>query len=188
MFRGSKDFWSFYANNIDALDFNRLSYKVESQCSLASSIIFHCYNTSWCSVLNEKPGSIILPTSAFLTEDHKGGNIVISMFHHPTGWFLIQVPEQNNKTLFEQHILKESNIVLCGHEHTINGVRVSSLKKNTDFVYYLEGGAFCDSDEHSKFNFMLGLTSNKKVVHYGIMNIIVRKIFSLERMKKKLSF
>ncbi len=148
-----KDFWSFYANNIDALDFNRLSYKVESQCSLASSIIFHCYNTSWCSVLNEKPGSIILPTSAFLTEDHKGGNIVISIFHHPTGWFNPST-EQNNKTLFEQHILKESNIVLCGHEHTINGVRVSSLKKNTDFVY-LEGGAFCDSDEHSKFNFML---------------------------------
>lgn len=149
-----KDFWSFYINNIDALDCKKLSYKVISQCSLKNSIIFHCYNTSWCSVLNERPGSIILPKRAFLTEDHKSeNNIVISIFHHPTGWFNPST-DQNNKTLFEQHILKESNIVLCGHEHTINGIRVSSLKKNTDFVY-LEGGAFCDSDEHSKFNFLL---------------------------------
>lgn len=148
-----KDFWSFYTNNIDALDCKRLSYKVISQCSLTTSVIFHCYNTSWCSVLNEKPGAIILPTSAFLTEAHKGENIVISVFHHPTGWFNPST-DKNNRTLFEQHILKESNIVLCGHEHTINGIRVSSLKKNNDFVY-LEGGAFCDSDERSKFNFML---------------------------------
>lgn len=147
------DFWSFYANNIDASDHKRLSYKVISQCSLTNSVIFHCYNTSWCSVLNEKPGTIIIPTSAFLTEPHKSGNIIISVFHHPTGW-LNPSTDNNNKTLFEQHILKESNIVLCGHEHTINGIRVSSLKKSNDFIY-LEGGAFCDSSERSKFNFML---------------------------------
>ena len=79
----------------------------------------------------------------------KEDDIVISMYHHNTGW-LSPNTKNNNKKRFEQHLLQTSNIVMCGHEHVSNHQLISDIATN-DALTYLEGASL-QNDSVSVFS------------------------------------
>ena len=91
---------------------------------------------------------MIIPESEFVPPyQGKEKSLVISVFHHNTGWL---DPSGNNKKQFEKHIFNTSNIVFCGHEHESKELLESSLSKDDELVY-LEGNAF-QNNRNSEFS------------------------------------
>lgn len=151
------NFWSFFSqvttnSNIKS----KISYQIKDQLTTESNIIFSCYNSSWMSVKDEKDNNKIMPSSALLSRDRRVNDIVVSVFHHPTSWFSPHT-DNNNKKQFEEHLLKISNIVLCGHEHSNTTRKFVSLNSSDEFIY-LEGTTFLNKNQ-SGFNF-IALDSN----------------------------
>jgi hypothetical protein len=115
------------------------------------TIIFQCINSSWMSVLHEKPGSLYQPIQLYsgILGQFKG-DLVISVMHHPTNWL---DPENRRevKTILED----SSDLILTGHEHE----STVTMKTNFEgsFTQYIEGGVLQDSydSENSSFNFLI---------------------------------
>lgn len=145
-------FWSFYQSLTQSTPTTKIAYKFEDQLTLDSNIYFHCYNSSWMSIINERDCNKIIPTSCYLHTAKRSTDIVVSLFHHPTSW-LSPHTDGNNKKLFEDHLLQSSNIVLCGHEHSTATRKVLSLKSNDEFVY-IEGAALKVKSGESSFSFI----------------------------------
>lgn len=142
LIKAQTDYWDFY----------RSYYEEDEQSSFVSckktikidddfSLEFHLYNSSIFSTRKEAVGSLRIPENYFLHRNPYDRNAcVISVFHHNTGWLSPSTPN-NNKKKFEGHLLKESDIVICGHEHDNNNKVVSDLATSNTMIY-LEGGAF----------------------------------------------
>lgn len=146
------NYWAFFSQITKNTEVkSKISYQVKDMLTTESNIIFNCYNSSWMSVKNEKDNNKIMPSSALLSTDRKINDIVISVFHHPTSWFSPHT-DNNNKKQFEEHLLKTSNIVLCGHEHSNTTRKMASLNSSAEFIY-LEGSAFQNKNQ-SGFNFI----------------------------------
>lgn len=75
-------------------------------------ILFLLTNTAWMSVLHESPGKIIIPTCLFPNIDPSNYDAVFYMFHHPESWL-----NPDYKKGFVDHIRKNADMVLVGHEH-----------------------------------------------------------------------
>lgn len=146
------NFWEFHKKMCGFIPDSKLSYQIEEKLSLDISLFFNCYNTSWMSVKHEVDNNKIIPTSSLLSNSKRANDIVISLYHHPTSWFSPHT-SKNNKKIFEDHLLQTSNIVLCGHEHSVSNKKVTSLKGNHEFVY-LEGGALKEKNGKSAFKFI----------------------------------
>lgn len=146
------EFWDFYKKITGSTDVeSRISYQINDMLTTDSSVIFNCYNSSWMSTLNEKDNNKIMPLYAYIDTQRRINDIVISVFHHPTSWFSPH-SDNNSKKLFEEHLLKTSNIVLCGHEHSNTSRKQASLSSSTEFIYF-EGSAFLNKGK-SGFNFI----------------------------------
>lgn len=160
-----KNYWNFYrqfSTPTDAIPFvsNKQILKLDDNLTLE----FHLYNTSMMSSRNEVVGSLIVPENKFLSRQRlTKDTIVISVFHHNTGWLSSATPN-NNKRRFESHLLKESNIVICGHEHNNDCIIMSELSGKKSLLYF-EGGAF----QHAKascFNILeIDTISHELVCH-----------------------
>jgi len=129
-------------------DSQRLSMQIPLTFERGLPIVFNCYNSSLLSELEEKPGSLNIPHNSFL-ESHLNSPskcITVSIFHHTTSW----LNPNNIKQDFESHILKTSQIILCGHEHTHTGQSISEWDSK-DSIEYIEGGAlqYGDTSEYS---------------------------------------
>jgi len=135
-----ENFWSFYEKVKKSIPTNRISYICNVPVDINFSIDFHCYNTSLFSTLSEVTGTLIVPTNDFIQRGDNNKNLVISIFHHNPGWLNTKTPG-NNKKLFENHIIKTSNIVISGHEHIKSNVSISDLENNQSTIY-LESPAF----------------------------------------------
>lgn len=137
-----EDFWKYYYSytaDVKPAPFvsQRRIIKLDDNMTLE----FHLYNTSMMSSRNEVVGGLIIPENAFLFRQCSTSNtFVISVFHHNTGW-LSSSTLNNNKKRFESHLLKESNIVVCGHEHD-GDTRIMSELSNKNELLYFEGSAF----------------------------------------------
>lgn len=140
------NFWSFYGKlrNTDLTP--RISWIHDVKLKQDLSIVFNCYNSASLSQLNEQPGELIIPQNKFLERVNRHPqDIVISLFHHNTGW-LSPNTSSNNKKLFEEHLFATSNIVMCGHEHSEQYKKVSSLSDYQELAY-MENAAFqCGKD------------------------------------------
>ncbi len=157
------DYWSFYQS----------FYREGEPSKFVSSkkiipiqddfiLEFHLYNTALLSTKNEVVGSLKVPENHFLSRnplDRK--SYVISVFHHNTGWLSPNTPN-NNKKKFESHLVNESDIVMCGHEHDIDNKVVSDLTSNNSMIY-LEGGAF-QNKRTSCFNVIELDTVQKNII------------------------
>ena len=77
-----------------------------------NKILFLLSNTAWMSVLKENPGKIIMPAAIFDDVDTNEYKVVFYLLHHPTNWL-----NPDHKTTFVEHIRKNADIVLIGHEH-----------------------------------------------------------------------
>lgn len=160
-----EDYWKFYSSycapeaSIPFISQRRL-LKLDDNLTLE----FHLYNTSMMSSRNEVVGGLIVPENAFLSRHSLNKDtIVISVFHHNTGWLSSATPN-NNKKRFESHLLKESNIVICGHEHDCDTKIMSELSGKNSLLYF-EGSAF----QHAKtsaFNILeIDTISHELVCH-----------------------
>lgn len=153
-------FWKFYGKLRDEAIAPAVSFSNTIMLTQSKSIHFHCYNTSFISEIDEKVGMLIVPENKFLAlpVNLKEDDIVISMYHHNTGW-LSPNTKNNNKKRFEQHLLQTSNIVMCGHEHVSNHQLISDIATN-DALTYLEGASL-QNDSVSVFStYVLDTESN----------------------------
>lgn len=143
------EFWKFYAELSGEKHLNRISYEKQIKINNNSSLIFHCYNTALLSTINEQPQSLIVPEANFITynDDNGRNDIVISVFHHKTGWLATRGTKSNNY-LFSEHIQKQSQILMCGHEHQHRGKQISDLD-NKDAILYLENDSLQQGEEQS---------------------------------------
>ncbi len=126
-----ENFWNFYNEITEETIVKKVSYKKVFQPHINYKIVFHCYNSSWMSEIDETYGNIVIPENKFLNNDD--GEFIISLFHHPLEW-LSPNTKNNNKLRFEEHLIKTSNIVLYGHEHD-KGKSKNISQKNNSVVF-----------------------------------------------------
>lgn len=89
------------------------SYKVEVE---GTPIVFNCFNTSWCSSIDEKVGSLFYPVNLIRQSIPDQHLLSISVLHHHPAWMSPNT-EKNNRREFEEFLSENSDIVLIGHEH-----------------------------------------------------------------------
>ena len=127
-------FWNFYKKISGSEQTPAVSWQVEIRIKLGFNLCFHCYNTAFLSQLHEEPGKLLIPENYFIEAKDGDNQIVISVFHHNTGW-LSSSTNNNNKKMFEEHLYKTSSIVMCGHEHHQKNIAVSDLDGYNELIY-----------------------------------------------------
>ena len=112
------------------IDFSKVLPRVTIQVD-DSSVLFLLANTAWMSVLNEKPGAIIVPSSLFEEVSPEKYGAVFYMYHHPISWL-----NPDNKRSFVDSVRQNADIVLVGHEHQRDSYDLSS----SSFAVYCNHG------------------------------------------------
>lgn len=143
-------FWKFYSELTNENKSPSVSFKQILTVNDDMNIEFHCYNTAFLSTIDEKPQDLLLPESEFINYDSSQSNrkdVVISVFHHKSGWLSTRVAN-NNQRRFIDHIQKQSQILMCGHEHQEDQHIITSLE-NKDKILYLEGNSLQQGDKQS---------------------------------------
>lgn len=136
-----KSFWDFYSDLTGEEKNSCVSCKKSIDLNNGGKLIFHCYNTAHLSTINEQPGSLIIYEDSFLLHlDRTPKDIIACIFHHSPSWLSTRTP-RNNQKLFQKHLLKEANIIMCGHEHMSHTVTVSSNYKASG-ILYMEADSF----------------------------------------------
>lgn len=158
------NFWNFYGD-LTGVDMTpQISISKTIQLKLDYSIRFDCYNSAFLSSIDEKPGELIIPENYFLKPlEHNSDQVVISLFHHNTGW-LSPNTTNNNKKRFEEHIYNCSNIIMCGHEHYNQNNIISNLNDYQELIY-LESSAFQQA-KNSEYSLLLLDTDNDIITQY----------------------
>ena len=146
-------FWSFYSKLLGRLPESKISYSTTISLENGTILEFLCYNTSLISKLKETVGGLIVPRNCFIYPSSESNTIPVTVFHHNTGWLSPNTPN-NNKKLFEQHVVATSQFVFCGHEHNEVTSIESKIGENGDLVY-CEGAALQESSTVSKFNIII---------------------------------
>lgn len=131
-----ENFWSFY-NRLRGDKLNAdISWVHEVPLKQDFSIIFNCYNSAFLSQLKEQPGGLIIPQDKFIYKERTHPqDVIISLYHHNTGWLNPNTP-LNNKKSFENHLFCTSNVVMCGHEHSNQDRKISSLSDSRELIYF----------------------------------------------------
>ncbi len=141
-----RNFWDFYKRLCSDMSSPLVSWSRNVRVKVDFSLIFNCYNTAFLSQLSEKPGTLLIPENYLITSENAGNkDVVLSLFHHNTGWLTPNTPH-NNKKIFEQHLYKNSNIVMCGHEHSDKHQIITNISDYKELVY-LENAALQSGDE-----------------------------------------
>jgi hypothetical protein len=113
--------------------------------SSAGKILVRCFNTAWVSRKKEVPGQIFFPTQVVPDISETDAALVLSVFHHPYGWF-----QPENGRSFRRLIETSSDIVFTGHEHDAEAYsRTSGAAATTNYV---EGAALQASGIQTGFN------------------------------------
>ena len=102
----------------------------------SKTILFRLFNTAWMSSLREEQNSIVMPIE-MIAQESIDADFVISLFHHYYSWL---APACDNKSRFRKNIIKTSNIVLFGHEHTSSSLKINDHYEN-EVINEFEGGA-----------------------------------------------
>lgn len=143
-------FWNFVAK-MNGIPFSPwVSYSKAISVNDRCNLIFHCYNTALMSTIDEQPQSLLVPENFFLYNgaiDDTRKDVVISVFHHKTGWLSTRTAN-NNQRAFEDHIENTSNVLMCGHEHQ-KGTKVISNLENVDKILFFESNSLQQGREQS---------------------------------------
>lgn len=105
------------------------------------NIVFHCYNTSWMSSIEEKPGSLFYPVEKVKTIISPLGDLNISVFHHNESW-LQRDTYPNNMTEFKDWISMTSDIIFRGHEHVLEAEKTKNIINDNEILDF-SGIALC---------------------------------------------
>lgn len=95
------------------------------------SVLFTMVNSAWMSILNEKPGKLIIPCHLYEEVSPEKYKVVFYMFHHPISWLNPDLKRQ-----FVDHVRQNADIILLGHEHE----RDSYNKIGATFSVYCSHG------------------------------------------------
>ena len=159
------NFWDFYKRLRSDIIGPEISWSHNVQIKLGLNIMFNCYNTAFLSQIEEKPGDLLIPEDKFIhTENNHNNDIIISLFHHNTGW-LSPNTSHNNKKTFEQHLYTNSNIVMCGHEHSNRHQLISSIGDYKELIY-LENAAF-QCNNNSEYGLLIINTEENSISRYS---------------------
>lgn len=152
-------FWTF-AHTFNPLisDKPQKSFNLSIPLEDARTIQFHCYNTALTSTISEAAQTLIVTPDSLMKRDADSKDIVVSIFHHNTGWLSTHTPFSRKD--FEEHLAANSDIVLCGHEHHSQNLVTTSLKTCNSYLY-VEGGAL-QSEKGSSFNLIIIDTVSRK--------------------------
>jgi len=112
------------------------------------TILFNLINTAWMSRKKEEAGRIVVPVDQFKEFDPTSYDVVVTMYHHPYGWF-----EPTNGHRFKQIIEKTSDIILTGHEHTWE--KTSIAVRDSITTDYYHGGVLQDHEKFDQSDFNL---------------------------------
>ncbi|WP_019541037.1 metallophosphoesterase [Proteiniphilum acetatigenes] len=141
------DFWTFYKKIKGEIPSNKLVYQIKREID-GSYIQFTCYNTAWMSSIKENVGKMYFPLTKIPDDFSCEGNILnLSIFHHPLNWFTPNT-EPNNRKAFTQHLEKNSQILIYGHEHEEEHIKNQDLKTKKETIY-ISGKALQSEDEKS---------------------------------------
>ncbi|BBE19776.1 hypothetical protein AQPE_3964 [Aquipluma nitroreducens] len=141
------NYWDFYNEMLENIPDDKVSFKKEFTPLINFKIVFHCYNSSWMSDINETYGGIVIPENKFLSNDNE--ELTIALFHHPLNW-LSPRTKNNNKSRFEEHLINTSNIVLFGHEHD-KGQSKNIFQKGNNVIF--SGGKAFQKEEQKETGF-----------------------------------
>lgn len=145
-----KEFWKFYGELTNEEKLPSISFKQIMTVNDEMNIEFHCYNSAFLSTIDEQPQGLLLPESEFINYENsqpQRKDVVISVYHHKSGWLSTRVAN-NNQRRFIEHIQKQSQILMCGHEHQKDQHVMMSLE-NKDKVLYLESDSLQQGNEQS---------------------------------------
>jgi GTPase SAR1 family protein len=110
---------------------------------------FECFNTAWLSQKHEKQGLIKVPPMVALRLRNSlpdaAGDFVITLLHHPYGWF-----DPTNRRRIQGELEANSDLIMTGHEH-VSG-QYDRSNPNAGTVQYIEGGVLQDDRGSSSFN------------------------------------
>jgi predicted MPP superfamily phosphohydrolase len=188
-----ENFWEFYEEINSSLPKDKLAFKSTFQPHINNKIIFHCYNSSWMSEIHETPGSLIIPQNKFLDSEYsERSEFVISLFHHPLEW-LSPNTKNNNKSRFEEHITKTSNLILFGHEHD-KGKSKNIIQKGNSAVFCGAKAFQKDKIDETGFSFyeidLIDKSTNVKVYKWNKENYALDfedKYLITEKIKREFS-
>lgn len=142
----------FYGVDSDKiLTINELNYP-------SINIKFHCFNTVWCSTLNEEPKKmkIHIPT----LKDKSEKDIIITLLHHDEAWL-----DWESAKVWREYYKRYSDIVLVGHDHNSEIVLKDNYGAATN--YFIKGNQLYNSNNlaQSGFNILkLDLRNNREQI------------------------
>ena len=119
-----ENFCQFYKkyHNGNKLIFNDKLLRIYKFLSNGYAIYFNCFNTSWISHKNEKPGNLFFPSTNYknILEKTKG-HLLISVLHHPFEWQNV-----NSRWNLLKLVEENSDLIITSHEHRFD----KSIKDN----------------------------------------------------------
>ncbi|UJF16769.1 metallophosphatase family protein (plasmid) [Jeotgalibaca sp. MA1X17-3] len=152
------DFEDIFNNDWQHSSLNKKNYLAKNISHLDNDgnivVNLNLVNTAWISEKMENPGKMIFPcdyTKDIFTYDNSCLNITV--MHHPSNWL-----NPDNKREFDKIILKNSDILLTGHEH-------GDEENNLNGIHIFEGGVLNESmnPDISSFRIMIYDTDSKTV-------------------------
>lgn len=122
----------------------------------------------------------MIPENYFLDAKDTANQVIVSVFHHNTGW-LTAATNNNNKKMFEEHLYKTSSIVMCGHEHHQKNIVVSDLENFKELIY-LESPALQEGKK-SEYDLLLLDTDLETLTnhHFTLMMIVTKNLCQIQR-------
>lgn len=121
-------------------------------------------NTAWMSELDEKPGRMVFPCQIAESKfSYDPSCLNLTIMHHPSNWL-----NPNNKREFDKIIMKNTDILLTGHEH-------GDEKNNLNGVYIFEGGVLNESGNSDESSFRI-LTYDEQIRQLEVIDFKWSKI------------
>lgn len=93
------------------IEYNDLVWSYQTKCS-CGKVAVYMINTAWISQFKEDPAQRFFPINKLSDIDNVKDDLVITVFHHPTHWSIVE-----NAHSFEHKIAEFSDLVIVGHEH-----------------------------------------------------------------------
>ncbi|MBN8456645.1 MAG: metallophosphoesterase [Verrucomicrobia bacterium] len=146
-----EEFFLFLKDNCD-IEIQNNKLRLYWECHLEADgkkIIFECYNSSWTSQLNEKPGTLAFPRSLLKELDETElVDLRVGLIHHPTNW----ITPMRRRAL-DSHLERTCDIVLSGHEHLIKASAI--LDFSGHITNHIQAGVFHEKPGDSPGDFSI---------------------------------
>jgi UDP-2,3-diacylglucosamine pyrophosphatase LpxH len=109
-------------------------------------LLFYCYNSSWVSQLEERPGTLFFPFDRYVNDQAPTDCTRVAVLHHPLNWF-----RPNHHRKVRDFLTTHADLVLTGHEHETRGAE--SHEHSGQSVVVIEGGVLDEANPNrGRFN------------------------------------